>query len=115
MSGIRRKSISASRAIANAAARGKSTSFITFNLALVTRINLPTLRAQVKRFEKYIIRIKPFSPETGKMIRIKIIRRVESVMAVRKLNACWSSPFKMPSETLSKYIKGTIGERERKR
>ena len=101
--------------MAKAAARGKITSFISLSLALVTLISLPTLRAQVKKFEKYIIQIKPLSPERGKIMRIKIIRSVESVIAVRKLNACWSSPFKMPSDTLSKYISGTIGESARKR
>ena len=55
ISGIRRNSVSASRVIQNAAARGKSTSFIGLSLALLTRISRPTLRAQVKKFEKYII------------------------------------------------------------
>ena len=115
ISGIRRNSVSASRVIQNAAARGKSTSFIGLSLALLTRISRPTLRAQVKKFEKYIIKMKPLSPETGRNIKIKIILRVESVIAVRKLKACWSSPFKMPSDTLSKYISGTIGESALKR
>ena len=50
-------------------------------------------------------------PVLGSSKSIKIIRKAESVIAVRKVKVCWSSPFKMPSLILSRYIKGTIGER----
>ena len=54
--------------------------------------------------------MKPQSPVLLRRIKIKIIRMVESAMAVLKVNTCWSSPFKIPSDILSRYIKGTIGE-----
>ena len=50
-------------------------------------------------------------PVFGSSKSIKIIREAESVIAVRKVKVCWSSPFKMPSLILSRYINGTIGER----
>ena len=69
----------------------------------------------MKKFEKYIIPIKPFIPQRGKIKRIKIIRITESLTAVRKVKPCWSRPFKIPSDMLSRYIKGTMGERAFKR
>ena len=55
--------------------------------------------------------IKPFIPLIGRRHRIKIMRIVESEMAVRKVKDCSSRPFSIPSDTLSRYINGTIGER----
>ena len=78
-------------------------------MAPLTLQSLLTFKKQVKKFEKYIIPIKPFIPVMGRRQRIKMILRVESDRAVRKVKVCWSRPFKIPSETLSRYIKGTIG------
>ena len=62
-------------------------------------------------FEKYIIQINPRSPNRGRIIITRIIRIAESTTDVRNVNFCWSSPFSIPSQTLSRYINGTMGER----
>ena len=100
-------------AITAAEVSGSKISFIKRILTLVTCSSLPTFKKQVKTFEKYIIQINPLSPKIGSNIRIRIILSTESETAVRNVKACWSRPFKMPSEMLSKYISGTIGDRAR--
>ena len=77
--------VSASRVMQNAAERGKITSFNSFSRALLTFINRPTFKAQVSRFEKYIIHIKPRSPKIGKISKIRIILITESEIAVLKV------------------------------
>ena len=59
--------------------------------------------------KKYIIPIKPIIPVRGRIAIISTILIAESETAVQKENACSSSPFKIPSEILSRYISGTIG------
>ena len=90
---------------------GNKISLKGFNLAPLTLHKRRTFKKQVKKFEKYIMPIKPLIPLMGKRQRIKIILKVESEIAVRKVKVCWSRPFKIPSETLSRYIKGIMGER----
>ena len=65
---------------------------------------------QVKKFEKYIIIMKPKSPILLNIKLISTMRIKESEIAVRKVKLCWSSPFSIPSQILSRYIRGTIGD-----
>ena len=53
--------------------RGIKISFIGLRVAPLKFMSLPTFKKQVKKFEKYIIPIKPKSPVLGKTIKIKII------------------------------------------
>ena len=78
-------------------------------LASVTFISLLRFKIQVKAFEKYIIPINPRSPVTGNKSAIKSMRSEESHILFLKQKFCWSRPFKIPSQILSKYINGTIG------
>ena len=85
--------------------------FIKLIFALLIFKSLPTFKMQVKKFEKYIIPIKPFIPNSGKRLIIIIILIIESETAVRNVKTCWSRPFKIPSDILSIYIRGTIGDK----
>lgn len=113
--GKRDKIVSVIKATPNDNARGSKISLNIRSFAPLTEHSRFTFKKQVRKFEKYIIPIKPLSPVRGSTIRIRIIRTVESLIAVRKVKDCWSRPFKMPSEILSRYIKGTIGERATRR
>ena len=90
--------------------RGIKISVPILSFALLTFKSLPTFKKQVKKLEKYIMPIKPFIPNSGKTVIINTILMAESETAVRKEKTCWSSPFKIPSEILSIYISGTMGD-----
>ena len=105
----------ASRVTVNAEIRGSKISYKNLNFAPLILSSLLTFKRQVKRFEKYIITIKPRSPEKLSVVQISIILIEESEIAVKKVYFCWSSPFKMPSDMLSRYISGTIGDKAFKR
>lgn len=73
-------------------------------------ISLLVFKTAVKRLEKYIIPIKALIPKRGKSNNISIILIAESPTEVKNVNFCWSSPFNIPSEMASRYIKGTMGD-----
>ena len=113
--GKKDRPIKTEKQIATANIKGNRISPKILREARLTDRSLFTFKKQVRKFEKYIMAIKPLSPVRGSAIRIKIILITESLMAVRKVKVCWSSPFNIPSETLSRYIKGTMGDRATKR
>ena len=98
------------KAAENAENNGTAISENSFKVAPLTFISRFTFKKQVRKFEKYIIPIKPNKPNRGSKIKISIILMEESNIAVRKEKTCWSRPFKIPSEILSKYIKGIMGD-----
>ena len=89
--------------------KGNKIPLIMLILASLNFNSFPTFKKQVKKFEKYIIPIKAFSPNLLSKRQIKRILIDESQMLFLKQNIWASSPFKMPSQMLSKYISGTIG------
>lgn len=90
---------------------GNNTDLKISTCAPLIFINLDTFKKQVKKFEKYIIIINPLSPLFGSINNINTIRINESEIAVQNVKFCWSKPFSIPSQILSKYISGTIGDR----
>ena len=90
---------------------GKRMSLKNFGLSFVNLRSLPTCKKQVKALLNIIIPRKPTMENRGTIKRNGIILKNESKRAVLKVKDCWSSPFKMPSEILSRYISGTMGER----
>lgn len=100
-----------SKVILKALVMGKRNPFKSSSFAPLTLISLLIFIKQVRKLEKYIIPIKPFMPKYGNTASTSPIRKDESKIPVRKQNPCWSSPFKIPSATLSRYIKGTMGDK----
>jgi len=94
---------------------GKAISFINKSLAPVILSRRLTFKKQVKKLDKYIMPMNPIRPKRGRMAITANILKEESQTAVLNVKSCWSSPFKIPSETLSRYIRGTMGDRAQSR
>lgn len=79
------RSVFESKATVKAETRGMIISPKSFNFALLIFISLEICKRQVKRFEKYIIIIKPLSPIKGKRAITNTILNEESERAVKKV------------------------------
>ena len=101
------------RQIENALQSGRKNVYVRFSFSPLTLTSLVTFKIAVKKFEKYIMPKKAKMPHRFKNNNIKIILIAESPTLVRKVNFCWSRPFKMPSQMASKYINGTMGDNAR--
>jgi len=76
-------------------------------------LSLKRFIRQVKRLLIYIMPINPIKPNFGRKTRIKASLPSESSIEFLKTVNCWSSPLSSPSQTESKYIRGTRGDKSR--